>query len=380
MLARTGLDPDSSAPRLRPLSAPPRETRGATSPARVPVIPSERSESRDPHRRDAVINSRDNRLLLCGLLALVTLASGCRRADEHPRGSAPPSRAASKRPRIALIMKSLANEFFVTMAAGAKKNQEEHAGDYELIVNGIKDESDLSQQVALVEQMVASGVDAIVIAPADSRALVPSLRKAQKAGVVVVNIDNKLDDATLATAGVAIPFVGPDNREGARMVGAELAKHLHPGDAVAIVEGIPTAFNAQQRRQGFEEAMRAAQMRVVAVQSGQWEQVRANAVVSAMLREHPELKAILASNDNMALGAVAAVRQGGKAGQVVVVGFDNISAIREMLRDGRVLATADQHAAQLAVFGIEYALQILRSQAKPQDRRTPVDLVTAEKL
>jgi ribose transport system substrate-binding protein len=325
-------------------------------------------------------NRRDTRLLLCGLLAAVTLASGCQGPGEQPRGNAPPASPANKKPRIALIMKSLANEFFVTMADGARKHQAEHSGDYELIVNGIKDESDLSQQVALVEQMVASGVDAIVIAPADSRALVPSLRKAQKAGVVVVNIDNKLDDATLATAGVEIPFVGPDNREGARMVGAELAKHLRPGDAVAIVEGIPTAFNAQQRRQGFEEAMRTAQMRVVVVQSGQWEQAKANAVVSAMLREHPDLKAILASNDNMALGAVAAVRQGGKAGEVAVVGFDNISAIRDMVRDGRVLATADQHAAQLAVFGIEYALQILQGQAKPQDRRTPVDLVTAEKL
>ena len=326
-----------------------------------------------------MIDARDTRLLLGGLLAAASLASGCQRADEQPRGSAPPARAASARPRIALIMKSLANEFFVTMADGARKHQSEHSGDYELVVNGIKDESDLAQQVALVEQMVASGVNAIVVAPADSRALVPSLRKAQKAGVVVINIDNKLDDATLATAGVAIPFVGPDNREGARMVGAELAKHLAPGDAVAIVEGIPTAFNAQQRRQGFEEAMRAAKMRVVAVQSAQWEQAKANEVVSAMLREHPDLKAILAGNDNMALGAVAAVRQGGKAGQVAVVGFDNISAIREMLRDGRVLATADQHAAQLAVFGIEYALQILRGQAKPQDRRTPVDLVTAGK-
>jgi len=325
-------------------------------------------------------DARDTRRLLHGLLAVVTLASACQRSDEPPRSNAPPASPASKPPRIALIMKSLANEFFVTMADGARKNQAEHPGDYELIVNGIKDESDLSQQVALVEQMVASGVDAIVIAPADSRALVPSLRKAQKAGVVVVNIDNKLDDATLATAGVQIPFVGPDNREGARMVGAELAKHLRPGDAVAILEGIPTAFNAQQRRQGFEEAMRAAQMRVVAEQSGQWEQAKANTVVSAMLREHPDLKAILASNDNMALGAVAAVRQAGKAGQVAVVGFDNISAIREMLRDGRVLATADQHAAQLAVFGIEYALQILQGKAKPQDRRTPVDLVTAEKL
>ena len=201
-----------------------------------------------------MIKARDTRLLLCGMLAAAALAGGCRGSESRP-DSASAAKQPGKRPRIALIMKSLANEFFVTMADGARKHQAEHSGDYELIVNGIKDESDLAQQVALVEQMVASGVDAIVVAPADSRALVPSLRKAQKAGVVVVNIDNKLDDATLAAAGAEIPFVGPDNREGARMVGAELAKRLRPGDAVAIVEGIPTAFNAQQRRQGFEEAM-----------------------------------------------------------------------------------------------------------------------------
>jgi ribose transport system substrate-binding protein len=96
-----------------------------------------------------------------------------------------------------------------------------------------------------------------------------------------------------------------------------------------------------------------------------------------MLREHPDLKAILASNDNMALGAAAAVRQGGRAGQVLIVGFDNIAAVQQLLQDGRVLATADQHADQLAVFGIEYALQILRGASQPQDKQTPVDVITA---
>jgi ribose transport system substrate-binding protein len=146
---------------------------------------------------------------------------------------------------------------------------------------------------------------------------------------------------------------------------------------VAILEGIPTAFNAQQRRLGFEDAMREAGMRVAAVQSAHWEQDRANAVAAAMLREHPDLKAILASNDNMALGAAAAVRQAGRTGQVHVVGFDNIDAVRQLLREGRVLATADQHADQLAVYGIEYALQILRGEARPDDKQTPVDLVAA---
>jgi ribose transport system substrate-binding protein len=280
-------------------------------------------------------------------------------------------------PRIALVMKSLANEFFVTMAEGAKTHQAANAGAYRLIVNGIRNESDLTQQVALVEQMVAQDVDAIVIAPADSRALVPVLAKAQRQGIVVVNIDNKLDDATLQQAGVDIPFVGPDNRAGARSVGAALAKRLQRGDKVAVLEGIPTAFNAQQRRLGFEDAMREAGLQVVAVQSAHWEQDRANTVAAAMLREHPDLSAILASNDSMALGAAAAVRQAGRAGQVHVVGFDNIAAVRQLLQEGRILATADQHADRLAVYGIEFALQILRGDARPEDKQTPVDLITA---
>jgi ribose transport system substrate-binding protein len=307
------------------------------------------------------------------VVVLALLLSGC----GTDRQSNPAARDDGAPPRIALVMKSLANEFFVTMADGAKAHQAANAGSYTLIVNGIRNESDLTQQVALVEQMMAQGVQAIVIAPADSRALVPVLAKAQRQGIIVVNIDNKLDEETLKQAGIDIPFVGPDNRAGAKAVGDALAKHLRRGDEVAILEGIPTAFNAQQRRLGFEDAMRDAGMRVVAVQSAHWEQDRANAVAAAILREHPGLKAILASNDNMALGAAAAVRQAGTTGQVHVVGFDNIAAVRQLLLEGRVLATADQHADQLAVFGIEYALQILRGDRQPQDRQTPVDLVTA---
>lgn len=288
--------------------------------------------------------------------------------------------AVDDRPRVALIMKSLANEFFVTMADGAREHQRARADRYDLLVNGTKDESDIAQQVALVEQMVSIGVDAIVIAPADSKALVPAVKRAQEAGIVVVNIDNKLDEAVLTSAGVDVPFVGPDNREGARRVGEALARELEPNDEVAIIGGIPTAFNAQQRRAGFEDAMAAAGIEIVAVQSGGWEQAKGNTVALALLSEHPGLDALLCANDNMALGAAAAVRQAGKADQVLIVGFDNISAIRPLIEQGRVLATADQHADQLAVFGIETALEILRGEARPEDRQTPVDLVSAQDL
>jgi ribose transport system substrate-binding protein len=301
----------------------------------------------------------------------VLLPTGCNRSETKSANKPP-----AGKPRVALVMKSLANEFFSTMAEGARKHQAANPASYDLIVNGIKNETDLGEQVNLVEQMIAQQVNAIVIAPADSKALVTVLRRAREAGVLVVNIDNKLDADVLKQAGLTVPFVGPDNRAGARKVGEVLARQLKPQDAVAIIEGIPTAFNGQQRRLGFEDAMKAAGIKIVTVQSGLWEMGKANAVASAMLSEHPEIKAILCANDNMALGAVSAVQAAGKTGAVLIVGFDNISAIRPMLDKGQVVATADQHADQLAVFGIEAALKILKGDAPPADQTTAVDLVT----
>ena len=173
-----------------------------------------------------------------------------------------------------------------------------------------------------------------------------------------------------------LPFVGPDNRAGARKVGEALAKQLKPGDKVAIIEGIPTAFNGQHRRLGFEDAMKAASVEIVSVQSGRWEMETANNIAAAMLNEHANLKAILCANDNMALGAVSAIQAAGKTGKVLVVGFDNISALRPLLGKGQVVATADQHGDQLAVYGIEVALKILKGEAPPADQTTAVDLVT----
>ena len=298
-------------------------------------------------------------------LCLLPLLGGCGKTPD----------AQSGKPRVALVMKSLANEFFQNMVAGAKQHQTTHAADYELIANGIKNETDLAEQVSLVEQMVSQGVQALVIAPADSRALVPALKRAQDAGVLIINIDNKLDADTLAKAGLSVPFVGPDNRAGARKVGDAAAAKLKAGDEVGIIEGVITAFNGQQRRLGLEDAAKAAGLKIVAVQSGEWEMEKANAVASALLTAHPQIKALLCANDSMALGAVAAVQAAGRTGQVLVTGFDNIAAIRPMLADGRVLATADQHGGDLAVFGIEAALRRLKTGSAPEDQTTPVDLV-----
>ena len=283
-------------------------------------------------------------------------------------------------PRVALVMKSLANEFFQTMEDGAKADQKAHPTKYTLIANGIKDETDTAAQIKIVQQMMVEHVDAIVIAPADSKALVPVLADAASKGIIVVNIDNKLDDAALKEKGLVVPFVGPDNRKGAKMAGDYLGKQLKMGDKVGILEGVSTTFNAQQRTAGFQDAMKAVGATVVSVQSGQWEMDKANAVAAAMLREHPDVAALLAGNDNMALGAVAAIKSAGKTGKVLVVGYDNISAIKPMLADGRVLATVDQFGAKQAVFGIETALRAIKEHKAQKDLQpvveTTVTLIT----
>ncbi|HIH2617815.1 TPA: sugar ABC transporter substrate-binding protein [Burkholderia cenocepacia] len=315
------------------------------------------------------MNVRFRRRFLTAALAAVAVAA------------APAVHAQSAgKPKVALVMKSLANEFFLTMETGAKEYQKHNANQFDLITNGIKDETDTANQIRIVEQMIVSKVDAIVIAPADSKALVPVVKKAVDAGIIVVNIDNRLDPDVLKSKNLNVPFVGPDNRKGACKIGDYLAKRLKAGDQVGIVEGVSTTTNAQQRTAGFQDAMKAGGMKVVSVQSGEWEIDKGNAVAAAMLNEYPNLKALLCGNDNMAIGAVSAVRAAGKQGKVLVVGYDNINAIKPMLKDGRVLATADQYAAKQAVFGIDTALKAIAEHRKQADMsgvvETPVDLVT----
>ena len=304
------------------------------------------------------------------LFMLVFSFSFCNKAPKTSDG---------EKTKIALIMKSLANEFFLTMENGAKAHQKENSDKYDLICNGIKNETDIAGQIKLVEQMIAVKVDAIIIAAADSKALLNVLKQAIDANIKVVAIDVKFDQDTMKAKGLKIPFLGPDNEKGALKVGDYLAKYLKKGDQVAILEGNPGAINSQKRVSGFKKAMEKAGANIVSSQTAHWDMNEANQISSAIITEFPDLKAILCANDSMALGAVAAVKAAGKTGKIIVVGFDNISAVQKMLKQGLVLATADQYGGQQAAFGIDYALELLNGK-KIADKETPVDLVTKDDL
>ena len=278
-------------------------------------------------------------------------------------------------------MKSLANEFFKTMEDGARKHQAAHADAYELVATGIKDEQDVARQIEIVEQMIAracrrSSSRRPIRAPSS-----PSHSERRRPASPSSTSTTASMPPCWPSGKIAIPFVGPDNRKGARLVGEAVARRLTRGDPIAILEGAPNAFNGIQRKLGFEDAAQAAGLRIVRSQTAQWEAARANQVVSAHRQRAPR-----GEGHPVRERQHGARRRGRAQGRRArdgraVGGFDNISAVQQLVRDGQIVATADQHGDQLAAYGIEYALQMLREpQRRPADRETPVDLITAETL
>lgn len=291
-----------------------------------------------------------------------------------------PSAHAQTKPRVGLVMKSLANEFFKNMTEGAVA-YEKKRGDFELKAVGMQSETDFDAQTAAVENFITQKYDVIVIAPADSRAMVGPVARALKAGITVVNFDVALDPAAQKKAGIDLAFVGPDNRAGAKMAGDELAKALGPGAKVVIIEGNPGADNALQRKMGFEDAAKAGKLNIVASQTAHWETEEANAVFTNILTANPDIKGVMAANDSMALGVAKAIDAAGKTGQIKVVGFDNIPAIRPLVKSGKVLATVDQFGSDMAANAIDQGIKS-RKENKPLKGwvRTPIELVTAKNV
>jgi ribose transport system substrate-binding protein len=286
------------------------------------------------------------RVLMAGVLAASGLAVS-KIAQAIPNG----------RSTIALVLKSLADPFTVAMSSAAQNYQKHFASQFDLSVLGTSNELDTATQIRIVDDLIGAHTSAIVLAPTDSKALVPAVIRAINAGVIVIAMDNPLDQADLDAAHLAVPFVGPDNHKGALMVANYLATRLNRGDEVGIIEGLTRDSNARQRTEGFRSAMDAAGIKVVAVAPGDWVYERGKAAAATMLAQHPRLRGLLCGNDNMATGAVDAVRNAHRTGSVYITGYNNNPAIKPLLDSGRILATVDQFAARQAVFGVDVALK-----------------------
>lgn len=278
--------------------------------------------------------------------------------------------------KVGLVMKSLQADFFKDMQRGAEQFVDREKC-CELISTGTQSQTEVDRQIELVEELTAQGVDAIVVVPIDSKALVAPVAKAVKAGIKVVNIDIKLDDELLAREGVKVDFVGPDNLAASYAVADRLASTLPAGTPVAVIEGLPVADNARQRKAGADRAISEHGLDCVASVPANWEIATAQEVFGKILAEHPEVKAVFSCNDAMALGVINVLKEAGKTpGEIAVVGFDNDAVMRPLLDEGWLMATVDAYGSQMAVEGIRHALRLLADGTDSLgDKATTFDII-----
>lgn len=295
-----------------------------------------------------------------------------------PGASAVPSEEnTAPAPKIALVMKTLTNPFFIEMEQGARQAEAELG--VELIVKTAAQETSIDQQIAIIDQLIDQKVDAIVIAPGDSTSLVPVLARAQQAGIVVVNIDNRLDPTLMRELGlVDVPFISVDNEDGAYQAARAVSADITDPTEAIIIEGITSAQNAIDRTHGAQRAFAEnSALTVVATETAHWKIDEAYAVTKRLMNAHPGIRIIFCANDMMALGTLQYLAETNRT-DVLVAGFDALAEARQAIKDGRLVVSVDQQAAQQGYLGIRYAIDLLAGKDVPVETMVPVQLITRD--
>ena len=282
---------------------------------------------------------------------------------------------ASGAPTVALVVKTLNNPFFIEMEKGARAAAD--SLKIPLVVQAPEREIDVEKQMQIVENLIQDQVKVLVLVPSGSREIVPSILKANAAKIPVVIVDTRVDSATLQQAGGQVAtFIGSDNVDGGRIAGEFLADKLGGTGHVAVLEGIPGHETGDARLRGFREALaRHAGLSIVASQTANWERDQAFNVTQNILQSHPDVRAIFACNDVMALGAVEAVRAAGRTRDIMIVGFDAQDDARKAIREGRMAATVAQNPREMGRLAMITANKLLHGEAVPREQPVKIDLV-----
>jgi ribose transport system substrate-binding protein len=304
------------------------------------------------------------RITVLGVLILAALATvvavGCQRGGGGGEGGGP---------RIGLSISTLNNPFFVTLRNGAQQAAKKEGA--KLIIADAQD--DAATQQDDVQNFVTQQVDAILINPVDSEAVVPAVQAANQANIPVIALDRGASGGKLET------LIASDNVEGGRMAAKELIQLLGSGP-VAQLEGIPGTSPTRDRGQGFEEVINAQDaVQLVSSQTANFLRTEGLNVTENILQSNPGIKGIFAQNDEMAMGAVRAL--GGRAGsEVKIIGFDGIEDALKAIQAGKMNATIAQQPDKIGSLGVENAMKVVDGKSVDKNIPVQVKLVTKENV
>jgi ribose transport system substrate-binding protein len=271
---------------------------------------------------------------------------------------------------LGLSLSTLNNPFFVTLRDGAQA-QADALGNELIVVDA---QNDPAQEATNIEDLIQRGVSALLINPTDGDAIVPSIQKANEAGIPVFTVDRG------ANGGTVISHIASDNVAGGELAGMYLCEALEGSGKVVELEGIAGTSAARDRGQGFNDYMsqECSGVEIVAQQTANFDRAQGLTVFENILQAQPEIDGTFAHNDEMILGAIEAAEAAERAEGIIFVGFDAIDDAVQAVEDGKLAATIAQQPAVMGQLGVDIAVRFLSGEQVEGYIPVDLSLVTLE--
>ena len=303
------------------------------------------------------------------LVSLLLVVSGFAFAGgSQEAGESAAQEAAESGPMvIGLSVSTLNNPFFVTLRDGAQETAD--GLGVELVV--VDSQDDPAREASNIQDLIQQGVDALLINPTDSDAVVPSVQRANQAGIPVFTVDRG------ANGGEVVAHIASDNVAGGEMAANFLIDAIGGSGKVVELQGIPGTSAARDRGEGFNNVVNdASGVEIVAAQTANFNRTEGLNVFQNILQAEPEIDGVFAHNDEMILGALQAAEAAGRADQIVFVGFDAVDDAVAAVEDGRLAATVAQQPSEIGSLGVSTAVTYLEGQDVDSYIPVPLSLVT----
>jgi ribose transport system substrate-binding protein len=287
-----------------------------------------------------------------------------------PAGVALPGSAVAqggKPATLAFFVKNVTNPFWKACRIGAEKAGKALGVTVETVAPTKPD--NIEEQTRLVEDWIVKKPDAFVFVPVDYKALVPSIEKAIKAGIPVINYNNRMTGLDTVT------YIGSDDETMQYELCKFLFKSMDGKGKIVHIDGVPAAITAQNRKKGFDRSVAENPgIEVLASQPGNYRRLPAVQVFENLMQRFPVIDAVVCANDDMAVGIAEALIAAGR-GSTKVTGIDGIPDATAAIAAGKMFATADFSGHDQAYLAVTGAVRHLRNQPVPKEIILPVVIV-----
>lgn len=267
--------------------------------------------------------------------------------------------------KVGVSISTLNNPFFVSLKDGIEKEAKEKG----MKVTVVDAQDDTAKQISGIEDLILQKVDVLLVNPTDSAAISSAVKDANDAGIPVITIDRSSDEGDIET------FIASDNVAGGEMAAEYLVKELGEKAKVVELEGVSGASATRERGKGFHN-IADKQLEVLTSQTAEFDRTKGLNVMENILQGNKDIQAVFAHNDEMALGAIEAIKAAGK--DIIVVGFDGNDDALKAVENGELKATIAQQPALIGEEAVNAAEKILKGDKVDDTISVPLKLVTKE--